>query len=271
MVLSLNAVNLMTISQGNSVTSNLRNSSGYYSWSSTPILGGNVPWNPSVSAIETNPERYRCMFRNGRATQLNRWHSPFITAPVQLGTDPLNDILDLLVSEGIDASEDQEKMCQLSLGISGNELPSQITDMQKAIGNHIELEQSSFYKQRLMEHQKILPLISKEPTSPIRDLTNSRLAHLGMISFDQFKTQRTRVMNSDTSSWFRDVRSLDRKNSRETIKVALLYIAPGMETDAAIFESCEPSRDYSEFVGGLGWEVGAELHSDDFMVFNIVP
>ena len=175
---------------------------------------------------------------------------------MQLSDDPLEDLLGYLISEEAPTSEEQKMMHRLSFDISTNEDPAQIVDMQQAIDGHIQSEQSAFYKQRLTEHQKTNPVFEKETKSG-RGLSNSRLAHLGLLSFESFKTQQVKVLESGTPSWIRDIRSLDKKNSRETIKVALLYVAPGAEDEATIFQSCPPSQDYREFVSGLGWEVSS--------------
>lgn len=173
---------------------------------------------------------------------------------MQLSSDPLDDLLIYLTSEESPTSEEQKIMNRLSVDISVNEDSSQIVDMQQALDGHIEAEHSAFYKQRLTEHQKTNPAIEKKIKST-RRLANSRLAHLGLLSFETFKTQQIKVVESGTASWIRDIRSLDKKNSRETIKVALLYVARGAEDEATIFKSCLPSQDYREFVAGLGWEV----------------
>ena len=43
---------------------------------------------------------------------------------------------------------------------------------------------------------------------------------------------------------------------RQTYKVAVLYIAPGQEDKGSIFSNNRGSREYEEFLAGLGWEVG---------------
>ena len=45
-------------------------------------------------------------------------------------------------------------------------------------------------------------------------------------------------------------------SSRQTYKVAVLYVAPGQEDKSSIFSNSRGSRKYEEFLAGLGWEVG---------------
>ena len=40
-----------------------------------------------------------------------------------------------------------------------------------------------------------------------------------------------------------------------TYKVAVLYVAPGQEDKLSVLRNSSGSRDFEEFVAGLGWEV----------------
>ena len=44
-------------------------------------------------------------------------------------------------------------------------------------------------------------------------------------------------------------------HSRQTYKVAVLYVAPGQEDKTSILLNSRGSKEYEEFVAGLGWEV----------------
>ena len=49
--------------------------------------------------------------------------------------------------------------------------------------------------------------------------------------------------------------------SLETIKVAVLYVAAGIETEGPLLQSLDPpSLDYRKFLQGLGWKVCLEDH-----------
>ena len=43
--------------------------------------------------------------------------------------------------------------------------------------------------------------------------------------------------------------------SRETHKIALLYVAQGQEDKTSIMSNCVGSEEYERFVAGLAWEV----------------
>ena len=44
--------------------------------------------------------------------------------------------------------------------------------------------------------------------------------------------------------------------SRETHKIAVIYVAEGQEDKLSILSNCGGSKEYEDFVAGLGWEVG---------------
>ena len=45
-------------------------------------------------------------------------------------------------------------------------------------------------------------------------------------------------------------------SSRQTYKVAVLYVSCGQEDKQSILLNSQGSRPFEEFVSGLGWEVG---------------
>jgi hypothetical protein len=47
----------------------------------------------------------------------------------------------------------------------------------------------------------------------------------------------------------------DVLSSRQTYKVAVLYVACGQEDKLSILSNTQASRAFEEFVAGLGWEV----------------
>ena len=44
-------------------------------------------------------------------------------------------------------------------------------------------------------------------------------------------------------------------NSRQTYKVAVLYVAPGQEDKMSILSNSYGSHQYEDFIAGIGWEV----------------
>ncbi|RKP27777.1 hypothetical protein SYNPS1DRAFT_26584 [Syncephalis pseudoplumigaleata] len=63
-----------------------------------------------------------------------------------------------------------------------------------------------------------------------------------------------------TPSLIRDVKELDRKYGREVIKIGLLYVAPGQDTERAILGNDSASIMYDQFVATLGWEIDLRSH-----------
>lgn len=49
--------------------------------------------------------------------------------------------------------------------------------------------------------------------------------------------------------------------SRETSKIAVLYVAPGQEDKHSILSNSAGSRAFEDFVAGLGWEVMLDRHA----------
>lgn len=49
--------------------------------------------------------------------------------------------------------------------------------------------------------------------------------------------------------------------SRETSKIAVLYVGPGQEDKQSILSNSSGSRAFEDFVAGLGWEVLLDRHA----------
>ncbi|KAI8919457.1 hypothetical protein DFJ77DRAFT_427803, partial [Powellomyces hirtus] len=47
---------------------------------------------------------------------------------------------------------------------------------------------------------------------------------------------------------------------RETVKLAVIYVAPGQEDEQSIFRNTHGSPEYRDFVASLGWEVDLATH-----------
>ncbi|KAJ3147009.1 Ral GTPase-activating protein subunit alpha-1 [Geranomyces michiganensis] len=85
------------------------------------------------------------------------------------------------------------------------------------------------------------------------------LSHLGHVDFDSLKHGNLQLL-AETPSLYRDLKVLDRKHGRETVKLAVIYVGPGQEDEHSIFHNTEGSAEYREFVGSLGWEVDLATH-----------
>lgn len=62
-------------------------------------------------------------------------------------------------------------------------------------------------------------------------------------------------MLAKTPALFRDIKGLDKKLGRETVKVAVIYVKKGQEDEQSILGNETGSVQYENFVKSLGWEV----------------
>lgn len=60
---------------------------------------------------------------------------------------------------------------------------------------------------------------------------------------------------------FRELKNLDSQPSRETHKIAVIYIANGQEDKNSILSNSNGSIEFNDFVSGLGWDVDLASHS----------
>ncbi|KAI0244031.1 hypothetical protein L0F63_003320 [Massospora cicadina] len=63
------------------------------------------------------------------------------------------------------------------------------------------------------------------------------------------------------ASFARDLKALDRKPSRETVKAGLIYVADGQTAEADILCNQQPSPGYVAFAESLGWVVDLATHA----------
>ncbi|KAJ3175950.1 Ral GTPase-activating protein subunit alpha-2 [Geranomyces variabilis] len=85
------------------------------------------------------------------------------------------------------------------------------------------------------------------------------LSHLGQVDFDSLKHGNLQLL-AETPSLYRDLKVLDRKHGRETVKLAVIYVGPGQEDEQSIFHNAQGSPEYRDFVASLGWEVDLATH-----------
>eukprot|EP00158_Paraphelidium_tribonemae_P009443 Partr_v1_DN28867_c1_g1_i2_m32898 putative GTPase activating protein len=70
-------------------------------------------------------------------------------------------------------------------------------------------------------------------------------------------------LNETSTALWRDIRGLDKKSGRETVKVAVLYVGPGQEDEYSILgnEKANTSLDFQDFIKSLGWTIDVETHA----------
>ncbi|KAJ3145195.1 Ral GTPase-activating protein subunit alpha-1 [Geranomyces variabilis] len=79
------------------------------------------------------------------------------------------------------------------------------------------------------------------------------------VDFDSLKHGNLQLL-AETPSLYRDLKVLDRKHGRETVKLAVIYVGPGQEDEQSIFHNAQGSPEYRDFVASLGWEVDLATH-----------
>ncbi|KAI9282378.1 hypothetical protein BC943DRAFT_328675 [Umbelopsis sp. AD052] len=165
-----------------------------------------------------------------------------------------------------------------------------VMSMSEQLNHHLEFEKTStsdhivdiktWYKQHDRRNQKLLPsdsdsnlvanvslskvftpVMPGEAEKPHIPFQQSRLlmSHMGLLNYDYLREGSFQML-SKSPALFRDLRGLDRKHGRETMKIALLYVADGQEDEHAIFHNSSGSAEYEAFVNSLGWEVDIATH-----------
>ncbi|GBB96125.1 hypothetical protein RclHR1_02690010 [Rhizophagus clarus] len=106
-----------------------------------------------------------------------------------------------------------------------------------------------------------LPVIPPEAEEPQEPYQQCRLflSHIGWLNPDTFKDGSICMLDKGPAL-YRDIRLLDKKYSRECIKVALLYVGLGQEDEQSILHNTNGSKEYDEFVTSLGWEIDLATH-----------
>ncbi|XP_057337065.1 ral GTPase-activating protein subunit alpha-1 isoform X2 [Microplitis mediator] len=106
------------------------------------------------------------------------------------------------------------------------------------------------------------PDVIVNPTSPIASAPfhHSRLffSHLGLSGWEQRQKLHLLAKNEKL---LRELRNLDGQRSRETHKMAVIYVGPGQEDKNSILGNVIGSKEYENFVARLAWEVELETHT----------
>uniref|UniRef100_A0A5K3F3Z6 Rap-GAP domain-containing protein n=1 Tax=Mesocestoides corti TaxID=53468 RepID=A0A5K3F3Z6_MESCO len=83
------------------------------------------------------------------------------------------------------------------------------------------------------------------------------LCQLGFLS--QNRRPSLELLNK---SWglVREIKNLDKQRSRQTYKIALVYVGPGQEEKQEILSNPQGSLEFERFASGLGWHVKLADH-----------
>ncbi|KAK9688049.1 hypothetical protein K7432_014541 [Basidiobolus ranarum] len=80
------------------------------------------------------------------------------------------------------------------------------------------------------------------------------LSQLGMLN-QNATGEESFIHLNQTSSLVRDIRGLDKKPGRETMKIGVLYVGPGQEDESSILSNSQGSPAYEYILHELGHEV----------------
>lgn len=83
-------------------------------------------------------------------------------------------------------------------------------------------------------------------------------SHLGLSGWEQRKKLHLLAKNEKL---LRELRNLDSQRSRETHKMAVIYVSHGQEDKNSILSNVTASKEYEKFVARLAWEVELESHT----------
>ncbi|KZC06326.1 Ral GTPase-activating protein subunit alpha-2 [Dufourea novaeangliae] len=83
-------------------------------------------------------------------------------------------------------------------------------------------------------------------------------SHFGLSGWEQ---RRKLHLLSKNEKLLRELRNLDSQRSRETHKIAVIYVSQGQEDKNSILSNVTASKEYEDFVARLAWEVELESHT----------
>lgn len=83
-------------------------------------------------------------------------------------------------------------------------------------------------------------------------------SHLGLSGWEQ---RRKLHLLAKNEKLLRELRNLDSQRSRETHKIAVIYVSQGQEDKNSILSNVIASKEYESFVARLAWEVELESHT----------
>ncbi|XP_011868828.1 PREDICTED: probable Rho GTPase-activating protein CG5521 isoform X6 [Vollenhovia emeryi] len=83
-------------------------------------------------------------------------------------------------------------------------------------------------------------------------------SHLGLSGWELRKKLHLLAKNEKL---LRELRNLDGQRSRETHKIAVIYVSQGQEDKNSILSNVTASKEYESFIARLAWEVELESHT----------
>eukprot|EP00118_Oscarella_pearsei_P026270 m.309686 g.309686 ORF g.309686 m.309686 type:complete len:2118 (+) comp47370_c0_seq1:63-6416(+) len=189
---------------------------------------------------------------------------PFIVPTYQTAASPETDMLDrLLVHLGATSPE-----CISVPELALNEPPPPPDSFLESLQNQtIDLLHSQDSTERLAvlsslddykaKAREAEPPLHCDPKSPFYHCL-LLLSSIGYLTWEQ-RDKLDLLKKED--QLLRELKHLDSRQCRETHKIAVFYVARGQEDKFSIMANSEGSKDFEDFVSGLGWEVDLSSHA----------
>ncbi|XP_014218628.1 ral GTPase-activating protein subunit alpha-1 isoform X2 [Copidosoma floridanum] len=190
-----------------------------------------------------------------------RHHDPNVLPTFENGASDMDNLDDLLQYIG---HTSPEVLTNPEVALNSAAGPPQ--------GQHYEAETiATILNQRNAEREQIncwsnhvsmcaAPMSPPTSRSPPAPFHHCRLlfSHLGLAGWEQ---RRKLHLLSKNEKLLRELRNLDSQRSRETHKMAVIYVAQGQEDKNSILNNVTASKEYESFIARLAWEVELESHT----------
>ncbi|KAJ8670226.1 hypothetical protein QAD02_001485 [Eretmocerus hayati] len=190
-----------------------------------------------------------------------RHHDPHILPTFENGASDIDNLDDLLQYIGHTSPEvltNPESTLNSAAGppqgqVFEGETIAAILNQRNAEREHI----NSWSQHVSMCAARINPPPCRPPPAPFH---HCRLlfSHLGFSGWEQ---RRKLHLLAKNEKLLRELRNLDNQRSRETHKMAVIYVAQGQEDKNSILNNVTASKEYESFIARLAWEIELESHT----------
>ncbi|ORX58457.1 hypothetical protein BCR36DRAFT_343705 [Piromyces finnis] len=223
------------------------------------------PYNDNISSLP----KYNCIeYKDSEDAvenlllYISQKHPECLIKPNTYLSDIVPDFPDHQISnlESIRESEIQQLKYEKALNIERRKMIDVNTEKEQEMVNaNFNLEYDISYLSRNNECKET-PIPTNSVVFPYQ-FCRLYMTHVGLLMKQIVDSKKKICMLNNTKALIRDIKGLDKKNGRETIKIGVLYIKLGQETECSILENETGSDEYNQFVLSLGWEIDLEKHN----------
>nr|CAB3265418.1 ral GTPase-activating protein subunit alpha-1 [Phallusia mammillata] len=256
----------------------VRDAGGKYCWDSSVLYGppdvANITRPVHCEPISTldaeisRAAKESCQSYLNYSQEEDKRQRKVVPTPIPLyGESPVNDASDqldqLLQYVGWTSPE-----CQSRIGLPLNipsPTPSCVSDdvqlraTKCLLGHHEELGGS--YAESACVTSWQCGAVKPRPIVPAHSpFYHARLLCIEMGFLSRDNRDRVSLLKKN-ERLLRELKNLDSRHCRETHKVAVFYIAQGQEDKLSVLSNTGGSKEYEDFVSGLGWEVDLSVHT----------